>query len=236
MYTPNGTTDKSAMVSQHMGMVKKIAGVMKSRLPASVELDDLIQAGTIGLWEAAKTYDTSHNATFETYANQRVRGAMLDELRGSDWAPRSLRSNMRNVEAAISKTAQRLGREPKESEVAVALGMPMEEYQAILDDCAGHQIVYLEDLAGGDEGSAFLDRHKVGEEADPLSLMLSDGFRAELIQAIESLPERERMVMALYYEQELNLKEIGAVLGVTEARVSQIHTQAVARIRAKLRG
>lgn len=235
MYTQKGTADKSSLILKHQGLVKKIAGILKARLPANIEIDDLVQAGTIGLWHAINNFDSSLNVTFETYASQRIRGAMLDELRGGDWAPRSLRSNMRSIESSISALAQKLGRDPKDSEVAQYMGMPLEEYRGILADNAGHQLVYLEDLAG-DEGdvSGFLDRYQASDSDNPLSVLLDAGFKADLVQAIEVLPEREKLMMGLYYEEELNMKEIGAVLGVSEARVCQIHTQAVARLRTKL--
>jgi RNA polymerase sigma factor for flagellar operon FliA len=235
MYTARGTTDKNTLLQRHTVLVKKIAGIMKARLPASVELDDLVQAGMIGLWEAINNFDISHNVQFETFATLRIRGAMIDELRSSDWAPRSVRSQMRAVETAITKLNQSLGRAPKGSEVADYLKMSLEEYQEILSDSSGHQLVYLEDLQGGDDIDGFLSHYESDDSVDPLKFLLQTNFRQDLISAIESLPEREKILMGLYYEQDLNLKEIGAVMGVTESRVCQLHAQSVARLRTKLK-
>jgi RNA polymerase sigma factor for flagellar operon FliA len=235
MYTASGTKDKSSLLQTHSSLVKKIAGILKSRLPASVEIDDLIQAGMIGLWESINNFDATQNVLFETYASQRIRGAMLDELRSGDWAPRKIRKQMRDVEAAIAQLKQQLGRPPKESDVANYLGMSLDEYQSVLSDNAGHQLVYIEDLSGDEDNAGFLDRFSSDSESDPLRMLLHSAFRQDLIDAIEDLPEREKIMMGLYYEQELNLKEIGAVLGVTEARTCQIHAQAIARLRSSLK-
>ncbi|NYE61386.1 RNA polymerase sigma factor for flagellar operon FliA [Duganella sp. 1224] len=208
---------------------------MKAKLPPSVEVDDLVQAGMIGLLDAISRYEETHGAQFETYAVLRIRGAMLDELRNSDWLPRSLRQNMRKVEAAMATLQQRLGRPPSESEVAKSLKLSLADYQEMLGDSGGHQLVYYEDFHDDDGNDSFLDRYASDEEADPLRSLLDGDFRQAVIDAIDALPEREKMLMGLYYEEELNLKEIGAVMGVSESRVSQLHTQAVARLRASLR-
>lgn len=234
MYTAQGTTDKSSMLQQHSQLVKKIAGIMKAKLPANVEIDDLVQAGMIGLWDAINNFDSSHNTMFETYASQRIRGSMIDELRTGDWAPRSMRAQMRSVEQAIGHLTQKLSRIPKQSEVADYLGMSVEDYCDILGDNAGHQLVYLEDLTPGEDGSGFLERFNTDGDESPLSILMESSFRRELIAGIDELPEKEKLMMSLYYDEDLNLKEIGAVLGVSEARVSQIHSQAVARLRSKL--
>jgi RNA polymerase sigma factor FliA len=165
----------------------------------------------------------------------RIRGAMLDELRSSDWMPRSTRQNMRKVEAAMHELQQQLGRPPSESEVAKALKLPLADYQEMLGDSGGHQLLYFEDFHADEDGNdSFLDRYAVDEE-DPLKALLETDFRQAVIDAIDALPPREKMLMGLYYEEELNLKEIGAVMGVSESRVSQLHTQAVARLRSYLK-
>ncbi len=236
MYTINGKPDqKNLPLNEHVALVKKIAYLLKAKLPASVEVDDLIQVGMMGLLDALNRYEDTHGAQFETYAAQRIRGAMLDELRSSDWMPRGARQNMRKIEVAINVLEQQLGRPPAEAELARQLQMTLEEYQAMLNDGCGHQLLYYEDFAEGDGGNHFLDQHQQDEDSDPLKELMSSGFREALVEAIEALPEREKLLMGLYYEQELNLKEIGSVMNVSESRVCQIHSQAVSRLRAKMK-
>ncbi len=236
MYTMTGkTTNKDTLLDQHTMLVKKLAYQLKSKLPSSVELDDLIQAGMMGLLDAANKYEDSHGAQFETYAAQRIRGAMLDELRSADWLPRSIRKNMREVETAISQLEQKLGRQPSESEVAKALSLSLEGYYEKLSHCSGHQLVYYEDFQENEnQGEHFLDRF-VKDDDNPMQALLESDFKDALVNAIESLPEREKILMGLYYEQELNLKEIGAIMNVSESRVCQLHTQAVSRLRSTLK-
>ena len=236
MYTVKGKADKNHLLTEHMPLVKRLAHHMKAKLPPSVEVDDLVQAGMIGLLDALNRYEDNHGAQFETYAVLRIRGAMLDELRNSDWMPRSTRQNMRKVEAAMEALQQRLGRPASESEIAKSLKMSLADYQEMLSDGGGHQLLYYEDFheQGEDGSDSFLDRYAV-DDADPLRSLLDTGFRQAVIDAIDNLPPREKMLMGLYYEEELNLKEIGAVMGVSESRVSQLHTQAVSRLRAALR-
>ena len=237
MYTSTGKINQTdALLNQHATLVKKLAYQLKAKLPPSVELDDLIQAGMMGLLDAVNKYEDTHGAQFETYAAQRIRGSMLDELRSADWLPRSVRKNMRDVESAISKLEQQLGRAPGEGEVAKHLGVSLNEYYEMLDDCGGHQLVYYEDFHDSESGSEhFLDRFMKDDAGDPVRALLEGDFREALIDAIDSLPEREKILMGLYYEQELNLKEIGAVMNVSESRVCQLHSQAVARLRAALK-
>jgi RNA polymerase sigma factor for flagellar operon FliA len=237
MYTAAGKkSETDILLAEHAGLVKKMAYQLKAKLPASVEVDDLIQAGMIGLLNASTKYDDTHGAQFTTYITQRIRGAMLDELRSADWVPRSVRKNMRDVEKAIGELEHRLGRPPTEAEVAKKLNLEINDYYDMLNDSSGHQLVYFEDFYE-EEGDHFLDRHGVEGDAsgDIINNILSSEFRSALIDAITKLPEREQMLMGLYYEQELNLKEIGAVMNVTESRVSQLHSQAVARLRATLK-
>lgn len=234
MYTVKGKADKNHLLTEHMPLVKRLAHHMKAKLPPSVEVDDLVQAGMIGLLDAINRYEDNHGAQFETYAVLRIRGAMLDELRNSDWMPRSTRQNMRKVEAAMEALQQRLGRPASESEIAKSLKMSLADYQEMLGDSGGHQLVYYEDFHDEDGNDSFLDRYAVDDD-DPLRSLLDTGFRQAVIDAIDNLPPREKMLMGLYYEEELNLKEIGAVMGVSESRVSQLHTQAVSRLRAALK-
>lgn len=235
MYTAYGKSDKEQLLKQHATLVKRLAFHLKARLPPSVEVDDLIQAGMIGLLDAVNRYEETHGAQFETYAIQRIRGAMLDELRSSDWLPRSLRQNMRKIEEALSVLQQRLGHAPTEFEVAGQLKISLIEYQKMLSDGGGHQLIYYEDFHDAEGKEHFFDHYCTDESGDPLQNLLNDNFRSAVINAIEVLPERERLMMGLYYEQELNLKEIGAVMGVSESRVCQLHSQAVARLRSNLK-
>lgn len=231
MYTAQGVPDKEQLVQEYSQLVKRLAFQLMAKLPASVQADDLIQNGMIGLLDAIGRFEEGLGAQFETYAVQRIRGAMLDGLRENDWVPRGIRREMRRVEEAIHQLEHRNGRAPSESELADALGMPLADYQRLLQDARGHQLVYLEDLGGG-EDEDFLDRHDVGTELDPLAILEDEEMRRLLIRSIEGLPEREKMVMALYYDEDLNLKEIGEIMGVTESRVCQLHSQAIARLRA----
>ncbi len=211
------------------GLVKRIARRMKARLPASVELDDIIQAGMVGLLDAIERYEQTRGAQFQTYAEQRIRGAMLDELRSSDWLPRSARRNMRRIETAINTLEQRYRRPPSEKEVAEHLKLSLSEYQQMLQDAAGSQIVSYDDFS---EDSAFLERRAADTLPEPLESVLDAEMREQLAAAIDDLPEREKLALSLYYERDLNLREIGAILGVSESRVCQLHTQAIARLRA----
>ncbi len=228
-------TQVDLCVAQFAPLVKRIALHMMVSLPASVELDDVIQSGMMGLLDAAKRFKNTYGAQFETYAVQRIRGAMLDSLRQSDWLPRNLRKSLRQVESMISKLEQRYGRPPLEQELAEALNIPLEEYQQLLLDARGYQLVSSEDLKGlGDENA--VESFCADERPDPLQALLGDDERKVLLKAIDDLPDREKKMMGLYYEHELNMREIGEVLGVTESRVCQMHTQAIARLRARLGG
>ncbi|MDD2883446.1 MAG: RNA polymerase sigma factor FliA [Dechloromonas sp.] len=235
MYTAAGQPDRDELVQRFVPLVKRIAYHLMARLPASVQFDDLVQNGMLGLLDALDRFEEGFGAQFETYATQRVRGAMLDGLRENDWLPRNMRRELRRIEQAINQLEHVHGRAPSERELADALGMTLEEYQHVLQEARGHQLVYYEDF-NGESDEDFLGRHLTDHDADPANILEDKDLRLNLIRAIERLPERERLMMALYYEQELNLREIGEVLGVTESRVSQIHTQAIARLRVQVAG
>jgi RNA polymerase sigma factor for flagellar operon FliA len=220
-------------VNKFAPLVKRIAYHLMAKLPASVQVDDLIQAGLIGLMDAAEHYDDTQGAQFETYAVQRIRGSMLDELRQADWLPRTVRKSLRQIEATINKLEQKNQRAPNEAEVAKEMNVGLPAYQQMLLDARGHQLLYYEDLQDSDD-TDFFERHVAGETGDPLKMLEDEGFRKVLVEAISTLPEREKQMMGMYYEQELNLREIGEVLGVSESRVCQLHSQAVARLRVKL--
>ena len=234
MYTANGTLDKNQYVTKFAPLVKKIAYFMMARLPASVQVDDLIQVGMIGLLDAANNFDGNQGAQFETYAAQRIRGAMLDELRHSDWLPRSARKNLRQIETTMCALEQRLKRSPTDNEMAREMGVSLSDYQQMLSSAHGSQLLHYEDFQDENEDD-FLDRFSVGDAGNPLAILEDAGFRAALVEAIKRLPEREQLLMAMYYDEELNLKEIGVVMGVGESRVCQLHSQAVARLRGFLK-
>jgi RNA polymerase sigma factor for flagellar operon FliA len=208
---------------------------MIAKLPANVELDDLIQVGMIGLTDAMSRFDTAQGVQFETFATQRIRGAMLDELRGSDWMSRGDRRHQRSIETAVHKLEQTLGRAPSESEIAKEMGLTLTAYQELLGKVRGTQLVYLEDMTGDEGDNDYLDRHVADETANPLAMLNDHRMREALVEAIKNLPEREQYVMSMYYEHDMNLKEIAAVLKVTESRVCQLHSQSIARLRSKLR-
>jgi RNA polymerase sigma factor for flagellar operon FliA len=222
-----------ARVRELTPAVKRIAHNMRASLPASVELDDLIQTGMLGLLDAAKRYDSGEGAQFESYAVHRIRGAMIDGLRASDWIPRNVRRRMRDVEAMISRLEQQTGRAPTEAEIANALDISLRDYQQLLYEARGYQILSYEDFSANQE--EFLERYIADEKADPLQLLESRCLREVLIKAIDHLPEREKTVVALLYQEELRQRDIAAVLGVTESRVCQLLAQAVARLRVVVR-
>ncbi|GAB4088085.1 RNA polymerase sigma factor FliA [Hydrogenophaga soli] len=236
MYTAKGTLNRDAQIRQYSPLVKRLAHHMIAKLPASVEVDDLIQVGMIGLTEALARYEPSQGVQFETFASQRIRGAMIDELRGGDWMSRGSRKSQKEIEHAVHRLEHRLHRAPMESEIAAELDMSLADYQELLARVRGTQLVYLEDFSGGDDGGDdYLDRHVAQEDEDPEHILGDVRMRAALVEAIKNLPEREQYIMSMYYEHDMNLKEIAAVLGVTESRVCQLHSQSIARLRARLR-
>jgi len=235
MYTAKGRLETSAMIKQYSPLVRRLAHQMIAKLPANVELDDLIQVGLIGLTDALSRFDTAQGVQFETFATQRIRGAMLDELRGGDWMSRGTRRQQRSIETAVHKLEQRLGRAPHESEIAAEMGLGLAEYQELLGKVRGTQLVYLEDMSGDEGDDDYLDRHVADAASNPMAMLQDHRMREALVLAIKNLPEREGYVMSMYYEHDMNLKEIAAVLKVTESRVCQLHSQAIARLRVKLR-
>jgi RNA polymerase sigma factor for flagellar operon FliA len=245
MYTATGRLDATAhapsaatteaTLKQYGALVRRLAHQLIARLPANVEIDDLIQVGMIGLHDAMSRFDAAQGVQFETFATQRIRGAMLDELRSGDWMSRGDRKTQRAIEAAVHKLEQRHGRTPSESEIAGELGLSLAAYQDALTRVRGTQLVHLEDMTGADGDDDYLDRHVADEASNPLARLSDRRMREALVEAIKLLPEREQYVMSMYYEHDMNLKEIAAVLKVTESRVCQLHTQSIARLRAKLR-
>ncbi len=235
MYTAKGQLDRDALIRQYSPLVRRLAHHMMAKLPPSVQVDDLIQVGLIGLSEALTRFEATQGVQFETFATQRIRGAMIDELRENDWMSRGSRKSQKEIEGALHRLEHRLGRSPSESEIAAELGMSLADYQTLLGKVQGTQLVYLEDMSGSEGDDSFLDRHMVDDEGDPMQLLRNQRLRQSLVEAIKGLPEREQYIMSMYYEQDMNLKEIAAVLGVTESRVCQLHSQSIARLRAKMR-
>ncbi|EMN5860672.1 RNA polymerase sigma factor FliA [Pluralibacter gergoviae] len=233
LYTADGVMDKHSLWQRYIPLVRHEALRLQVRLPASVELDDLLQAGGIGLLSAVERYDALQGTAFTTYAVQRIRGAMLDELRSRDWAPRSVRRNAREVAQAIGQLEQELGRNATETEVAQRLGVSVEEYRQMLLDTNNSQLFSWDEFRD-EHGDSIEPVTEAAQRENPLQQLLESSLRQRVIEAIQALPEREQLVLTLYYQEELNLKEIGAVLEVGESRVSQLHSQAIKRLRTKL--
>jgi RNA polymerase sigma factor for flagellar operon FliA len=229
--TAPAAVNMDAIVRQHGELVKRIAYYLAGRLPPQVEVDDLIQAGMIGLIEAAQNYTAGRGASFETYAGFRIRGAMLDALRRLDWAPRSVHRKARAAAAALRAVEAEKGAAASESEVAAHMGVGLDDYHKILRDALGCQVLHLSE--GDEDSEQPLDRI-ADDGPDPEGSLFDEHLRQSIVAAIERLPERERLVLSLYYGDELNLKEIGAVMKVTESRVCQLHGQALVRLRARL--
>jgi len=217
-------------IEQYLPLVKRIAYHLKGRLPDSVFVEDLIQSGLIGLMEAMQKFDATQGASFETYAGIRIRGSMLDEIRKGDWTPRSVHRKSREVSDAINRLESKFGREAKDDEIAHELDVSLADYHKILKDTNGAQLLSIDEP---DHDELSEDRI-VGSFMTPFAELAEAGFQEALVEQITQLPEKEKLVMALYYDEELNLKEIGEVLEVSESRVSQIHSQAVKRLRARL--
>lgn len=228
-------TSLDDLVNKHAGLVKRIAYHLMNRLPPSVQSEDLIQAGMMGLLEAGKNYDSNQGASFETYAGIRIRGAMLDEIRRSDWTPRSVHRKARMVADAMREIENNEGRDARDVEVAETLNISLDDYHAILKDSCGSRIFSLDELVALGESDNPSDAMAVSSDSQtPDDGLEHEDFKQALTNAISGLPERERLVVALYYDEELNLREIGQVLGVSESRVCQIHSQAAMRLRSRM--
>ena len=235
MYNLKGQLSRDALLKQYTPLVRRMAHYMIAKVPANIEVDDLIQMGMIGLADALTRYESGHGAQFETFATQRIRGSMIDELRDTDWLSRTSRKGQKDIERAIHKLEQRLGRSPQEHEIAEEMNVSLSDYQDMLTKARGTQLIYMEDLSGRDDDDDALERHVGDEDANPLNILQNRKMREALVAAIKVLPEREQFIMGMYYEQDMNLKEIAEVLKITEARVSQLHSQAVTRLRSRLR-
>jgi len=229
--------ERDQLIMKYVPLVKNVVGRITARLPSHVvDREDLIHVGVIGLMSALEKYDANRNVQFETYARFRIRGAVLDEMRSRDWVPRSTRSKDNKLEAAFEKLQRKLGRSPDEEEVAEFLKMTMDEYFQLLDESRCISMISSEDLPGDYLDS--LSREEMLETIDhgnPLELLKSSELRDGMKRAVNQLPEKERLVLALYYYEELTMKEIGKVLNLTESRVCQLHTQAILRLRGVTR-
>ncbi len=229
MYAEVQNLGDAPVVARHAALVKRIAFHLINRLPPSVQVDDLIQAGMVGLLEAHNNFDASQGASFETFAGIRIRGAMLDEIRKLDWTPRSVHRKTREVSEAIRRIESRKGEDPSDAEIAEEMGIGLDDYHRILADATTARLYSIDELA--ESGDGHLPR---SEREDPFEALSGEEYQRQLAEAIRSLPEREQLVMSLYYDEELNFREIGQVLEVSESRICQIHGQAMLRIRSKM--
>lgn len=228
------TADRDRMLMEHLPTVRYLARRIHERLPQHIELDDLISAGVVGLIDAFSKFDHGKKVQFKSYAQFRIRGAILDSLRTLDWSPRELRRKGRAVEEAIRSVTQRVGRAPSEHEIAREMELSLTDYQQLLGDLRGLEIGSLHIERSEDSGDEELAYVPGSPEEDPLFRCLKGEMKQRLADAIDDLPEKERMVLTLYYYEELTMKEIGLTLGVVESRVSQIHSSAVLRLRTAL--
>jgi RNA polymerase sigma factor for flagellar operon FliA len=230
---PVDQVPQQELVLKHADLVKRIAYHLVSRMPPNVEVDDLIQSGMIGLLDAAKHYSAAKGANFETYAGIRIRGAMLDEVRKSDWTPRSVHRNMRQMSDVVRRIENEKGQDATPTDIAAGLGVSIEEYHKLVLDAASCRLFSFDQMSSGEDESSPAD-HARDERPGPFDHIEDTGFRGALASAIDGLPEREKLVLSLYYDEDMNLREIGEVLEVSESRVCQIHGQALVRVRARL--
>jgi RNA polymerase sigma factor for flagellar operon FliA len=230
--TAQDPKERDALVMAHVDLVRSMASRLGRRLPSQVELSELVSVGVLGLIEAANRYQPSLGVPFDAFARRRIHGAMLDALRGLDWVPRSLRKLQRDVDGAMSRLRHTLGREPEAEEIAAALGVTPDDYEAKLDELRLADLAAVQPAGTGEESTGLLE--VAIDDEGPYRQLERHELRARLAEALMELPERERQILALSYEQELTLAEIGRVIGVGESRVSQLRTQAVARLRSLL--
>lgn len=226
----NANKDLTNTVQKHAVLVKRIAYHLLNRLPPNVQIDDLIQSGMVGLIEAAKNFQDDKGASFETYAGIRIRGAMLDEVRKGDWTPRSVHKNSRMITEAISIIENRTGRDARDSDVAKYLNISMSDYHQLLIDTTGSKLFGFEDYGVNSE----MIKDKSVDAQSPFDNIQKQSLKSDLSHVIANLPKKERLVLALYYDEDLNFKEVGEVLGVSESRISQLHSQAMLRIKARM--
>ncbi|HME70781.1 MAG TPA: FliA/WhiG family RNA polymerase sigma factor [Myxococcota bacterium] len=233
-------TLKEQIVLEHTPLIRYIVNRIAVRLPSHIDLDDLHNTGVIGLMDAIEKYDPDKNCKFKTYAEFRIKGAILDQLRSLDWVPRSVRQKSRRLERAYGEVEQRLGRSASEEEVADSLGLQIDKFHELLNQVRGISLVNLEEIRGsspdGDRNGSFADIVEDVHSENPFASLKLQEMKEIIGDTIATLPEKERLVVSLYYYEDLNMKEIGSILGITESRVCQIHTKAVLRLRSKLKG
>ncbi|EQC47220.1 FliA/WhiG family RNA polymerase sigma factor [Bacteriovorax sp. Seq25_V] len=227
---------KDEIVVEYAPLIKYIAQKIASRLPANIELDDLISCGVIGLMDAIEKFDPSRDNKFKTYAEFRIRGAILDELRAQDWVPRSIREKAKVIDRAYSKLEAELGRPATDEEMCAELEMSKEDFHDMLNKAKSVSILNIDDSAtfNRNDKRTMAGMNEDSKHVNPFTAVANKNFRDKIKEGISQLPEKQRLVLSLYYYEDLNLKEIGQVLDVTESRVSQLHTQAVSKLKAKL--
>ncbi|TBL74254.1 RNA polymerase sigma factor FliA [Obesumbacterium proteus] len=233
IYNLNGVIGKNELWVKYASLVRREAQRLQFRLPASVELNDLIQAGSIGLLAGIDDFDPTKGITLSNYVTQRIRWALIDELRERDWVPRRVRSNSRDIAAVIQRIEQRTGMAATEIEVAEEMGVTIREYHKMLADTNSSQLYSLEELQE-EYADGFEQLSSQHEKLDPLNDLMKKKLLGQISTEISALPEREQLLLNLYYQQDLNMKEVGVLLGITETRVSQLHSQAIKRLRARL--
>ena len=230
---------REQIVLEHAPLIRYIVNRIAVRLPSHIDLDDLHNTGVIGLMDAIEKYDPEKNCKFKTYAEFRIKGAILDQLRSLDWVPRSVRQKSRRLERAYGEVEQRLGRSASDDEVADSLGLQIDKFHELLNQVRGISLVNLEEIRGtnsdGDRTGTYADIIEDVNSENPFASLKLAEMKQAIAHTIGSLPEKERLVISLYYYEDLNMKEIGGILGITESRVCQIHTKAVLRLRAKLK-
>src|SRR5437762_4145983 len=225
---------RDALIQETLPLIKHIAHRVAIRLPSNVEIRDLINAGVLGLMDAVDKFEPERNVKFKTYAEVRIRGAILDSLRNLDWAPRSLRKKSKDLERTYAELSQKLGRPATDEEVSEALGEDIEDYHALVDQLHGLTLGSFENLSDSEDSENYVNYYPDDGTNDPYVKFESHELTSLLAAAIEDLPEKERLVLSLYYYEEFTMKEIGTLLGVNESRVSQLHTKATLKLRGKL--
>jgi RNA polymerase sigma factor for flagellar operon FliA len=228
---------RDQLIMDYAPLIRFVAQRIAARLPSNIDIDDLISAGVIGLMDAIEKYDPSRDNKFKTYAEFRIRGSILDELRSQDWVPRSVRDKAKKIEKTYAELEQKLGRAVSDEELSTALGIQLDEYYDMVSKVKAVTLLSIDELSGPNQQDrkSLLESLENTSSKNPFTQLKSKGIRDLLVKHIDELPEKQKLVLSLYYYEDLNLKEIGRILEVTESRVSQLHTQAVEKLRSKLK-